>query len=151
MDKAVVTILLMIAGLVCSLVIFNTVYPAVNRGASALSSMSSKIDDRIKSRIEIVETASEDNKVYVWIKNVGSSNIGGIEQSDVFLGQTGAIERIPYNAGTPRLEYSIENNTECIPTATIKITIHLVDNPSGNYYIKFVIPNGISDEHQFSI
>ena len=56
MDKAVVTILLMVAGVICSLVVFNTAYPAINRSASAISSISSKVDDRVKSQIEIVET-----------------------------------------------------------------------------------------------
>ena len=151
MDKAVVTILLMVAGVICSLVVFNTAYPAINRGASAISSISSKVDDRVKSQIEIVETASENNTIYIWAKNVGATEIGGIEHSDIFLGQDGATERIPYGTGIPRWEYTIENNREWVPTATVKITITLSDAPSGNYYIKVVIPNGISDEHQFSI
>ena len=141
----------MVAGVICSLVVFNTAYPAINRGASAISSISTKVDDRVKSQIEIVETASEDNKIYIWVKNVGAADIGGIDQSDVFLGQSGATERIPCNTGIPRWEYTIENNTEWVPTATVKITITLSSDPSGNYYIKVVIPNGISDEHQFSI
>jgi archaellum component FlaF (FlaF/FlaG flagellin family) len=150
-DKALVTILLMVAGIICSLVVFNTVYPAINRSASALSSISSKVDDRVKSQVEIIETASENNKIYIWVKNVGAAKIGAIEQSDIFLGQSGATERIPYGTGIPRWEYTLENNTEWIPTATVKITITLSSDPSGTYYIKVVIPNGISDEHQFSI
>ena len=151
MDKAIVTVLMLIAGVVCSLVVFNSVYPAINRGASAVSNMSAKVNDRVKSQIEIVETASSGNDIYIWIKNVGSSRIMSLDSSDVFLGQTGATERIPYETGTPQWNYSIENDTEWGPTATIKITIQLSSAPSGNYYIKFVIPNGISDEHQFGI
>jgi archaellum component FlaG (FlaF/FlaG flagellin family) len=150
-DKAVVTILLMVAGVICSLVVFNTAYPAINRGASAISSISTKVDDRVKSQVEIIETAGESNKIYMWVKNIGASEISGIDQSDLFLGQSGATERISYNTGIPRWEYSLENNTEWVPTATIKITITLSSEPSGNYYVKFVIPNGISDVHQFSI
>ena len=151
MDKAVVTILLMVAGVICSLVVFNTAYPAINRGASAISSISSKVDDRVKSQVEIIETASESNYIYIWVKNTGAAEIPAIDQSDVFLGQSGATERIPYGTGIPRWEYTIENDTEWMPTATVKITITLSSEPSGNYYIKVVIPNGISDEHQFSI
>lgn len=151
MDKAIVTVLMIIAGVICSMVVFNAVYPAINRGTSALSSMSSNVDDRIKSKVEIVETASSGNDIYVWIKNVGSSKIAAIEESDVFLGQTGATQRISYGSGSSYWDYTIENNTEWVHTATVKITIHLSSSPSGNYYVKFVIPNGISDEHQFSI
>jgi flagellar protein FlaG len=150
-DKAVVTILLMVAGVICSLVVFNTAYPAINRGASAISSISTKVDDRVKSQVEIIETASQSNEIYIWVKNTGAAEIAAIEQCDVFLGQSGATERIPYNSGIPRWEYTIENNTEWVPTATVKITITLSSDPSGNYYIKVVIPNGISDVHQFSI
>jgi archaellum component FlaF (FlaF/FlaG flagellin family) len=150
-DKAIVTILLMVAGVICSLVVFNTAYPAINRGASAISSISTKVDDRVKSQVEIIETASESNKIYVWVKNIGAAEISGIEQSDVFLGQSGATGRIPNNTGIPRWEYTIENNTEWVPSATVKITITLSSDPSGTYYIKVVIPNGISDVHQFSI
>ena len=151
MDKAIVTVLMIIAGVICSLVVFNAVYPAINRGASALNSISSNVDDRIKSKVEIVETASSGNDIYIWVKNVGSSRITAIEESDVFFGQTGATERIPYGSGSTYWDYTIENNSEWVHTATVKITIHLSGSPSGNYYVKIVIPNGISDVHQFSI
>ena len=123
MDKIMVTVLLLIAGIICSVVVFNSVYPAINRGASAISSMSATVDDRIKSQIEIVETASADNDIYIWVKNVGSSRIGSIDKCDIFFGQTGATERVPYESGTPHWDYSIENNTEWAPTSTVKITI----------------------------
>ena len=152
MDKVVVTVLLLIAGVVCSLVVFNSVYPAINHGASAITSMSANLDDRIQSQIEVIETGSSGNEVYVWVKNVGASEIGAIDQSDVFFGVTGSADRIPYEEGTPRWDYTIENGTDWIPTATVKITITLTSSPSsGGYYIKIVLPNGISDVYRFSI
>jgi len=153
MDKVIVTIFLLIAGIVCSLVVFNAVYPAINRSTAAISTMSANVDDRIKSQIEIIQTASQGSNVYIWVKNVGASRIGAVDKCDVFLGQTGATSRVLYGGSSPPYwDYSIEgSDTEWGPTATIKITIHLSSAPSGSYFIKVILPNGVSNEHQFSI
>ncbi len=158
MDKAVTTALLIIAGVVCMIFVFNSVFPMVNRSSQALVSMADTIDERMKSRISIVHAAnSSDRKtVYLWVKNVGSSRIVNIDQSDLFFGQEDDFSRIPYvdDAGGsyPRWEYTIENDTEWLSSATVKITITYDTDPgAGTYYAKFIIPNGISDEYYFSM
>ena len=158
MDKAVTTALLIIAGVVCMIFVFNSVYPMVNRSSQAMVSMADTIDDRMKSRINIVHIANSSDRqtVYMWIKNVGSSRIIGIDGSDLFFGQEDDFSRIPYvdDAGGsyPRWEYTIENDTEWLSSATLKITISYDADPgAGTYFIKFIIPNGISDEYYFSM
>ena len=156
MDKAIVTIFLLIAGIVCSLVVFNAVYPAINRSSAAISTMSANVDDRIKSQIEIIRTASQDSNVYIWAKNVGASRIVAIDSCDVFFGLVDDFSRITYGgSGTPRWAYSIEGKpgeTRCGPTETIKIAITCSEvPPSGTYFVKIVLSNGISDEHQFGL
>ncbi len=86
MDKTITTALMIIAGIICSLFLFNSVYPMISRSSSAMVSMTDKIDDRMLSRIDVVHAAgSADRKtVYIWVKNVGNSQINSIEQSDVF-------------------------------------------------------------------
>jgi len=157
-DKAITTALLIIAGIICTLILFNSVYPMVSRSSQAMVSMAEKIDERMKSQISIVHAAnSADRKtIYIWVKNVGSSRIVAIEESDIFFGQEGDFSRIPYidDAGGsyPRWEYSLENDTEWGPGATLKITIvYDVDPGAGTYFVKIVIPNGISDEYYFSM
>ncbi len=158
MDKAITTALLIIAGVICSVILFNSVYPAINRSSSALVSMTDKINDRMKSRISIVHAANTANRTteYIWVKNVGSSRIVSIEESDVFFGQEGDFSRIPHvddaGGGYPRWQYTLENNTEWKTGATLKITITYDSDPgTGTYFIKVVIPNGISDEYYFSM
>ena len=155
MDKVVVTVFLLIAGIVCSLAVFNAIYPAINRSASAISTMSSSIDDRIKSQIEIIQTESNGSNIYVWVKNVGASRIVAIDSCDVFLEEAGTLSHITYGGvSTPRWEYTIEGKPGedvCDLTDTIKITIYLSSAPSGSCIVKVVLPNGISEEHQFSI
>jgi flagellar protein FlaG len=154
MDKVMVTILLIIAGMVCTVVVINTVYPAITGSSGAIAEASSKIDDRIRSQIKIIEIAHQDNDVYVWVKNVGSSRIVGVDKGDVFFGLEGNFARIPYGgSGSPKpyWDYSVENSTEWGPTATIKITIHLQSATAGTYYFKLVTQNGVSDEEFYSI
>jgi archaeal flagellar protein FlaG len=161
LDKTITTVLLIIAGIVCSVFLFNSVYPMINRSSAAMTSMTDKIDDRMKTQIDVVHAASSaDGKtVYIWIKNVGASRIPAIEQSDVFLGPEGNFMRIPHQdtaeGAYPRWSYGIENGDEWGPGTTIKVTVvydPLLPAPDpGTYFIKIVIPNGIEAEYYFSM
>ncbi len=155
MDKAITTALLIVAGVVCMIFVFNSVYPMLNRSSAAMTSMADTVDDRMKSRISIVHAANTADRrtVYIWVKNVGSTRIVSIEQSDVFFGKTTNYSRIPYGgASNPQWSYTIENDTDWKNGATVKITITYTSDPgAGTYYVKVVIPNGISDEFFFSM
>ena len=158
MDKAVTTALLIIAGVVCMIFVFNSVYPMINRSSSAMVSMAETVDERMKSRINIVHAANSSDRltVYIWVKNVGTSRILSIEESDVFFGPSDNFTRVPHvdDAGGsyPRWSYSLENDTEWLSSATLKITIAYSTDPgAGTYFTKIIIPNGISDEYFFSM
>ena len=138
--------------------VFNSVYPMINRSSAAMVSMAEKVDDRMKSRINIVHAANTSNRtsVYLWVKNVGTSRIVSVDESDVFFGQSDNFSRISYTddagGGYPRWEYTLENDTEWKTSATMKITISYDSDPgAGTYFAKFIIPNGISDEFYFSM
>lgn len=169
MDRAITAILFTIAGIVSAVFVFNAIYPAANRGSSAIVSIAGKIEERIENYIEIIHSVGEldesgswqdingdgDFNVFIWIKNIGSNRITAIEESDLFFGQTGNFSRIPHvsdAAGKPYWEYVIENASEWMPAATIKITIHFPSTlSSGLYLIKFITPNGVSEESYFSM
>ena len=158
MDKAITTVLLIIAGVVCMIFVFNSVYPMVNNSSQAMVSMAEQVDERMKSRINIVHGASSSNRtsVYLWIKNIGTQRIVGIDDCDLFFGQETDFQRIPYqeDAGTsyPRWEFELENDTLWQTSATLKITITYESDPgAGTYYAKFIIPNGVSDEFYLSM
>ena len=158
MDKAITTALLIIAGVVCMIFVFNSVYPMVNRSSQAMVTMAQQVDERMKSRINIVHAANTANRtsIYLWVKNVGTQRLVDTDESDLFFGQEGDFERIPYtddaSGGYPQWDYSLENDTEWQTSATLKITITYSSDPgSGTYYSKFIIPNGISDEYYFSM
>jgi len=159
-DKIVTTVLLIIAGIVCTIVVFDSVYPMVNRSSEAVSSMTNTINERMKSRINIVHAANEADRetVYIWVKNVGDIRITSIEDSDLFFGEEGDFSRIPYEddseSNYPYWNYDIENGTEWSIGATLKITITYEPGnppPAGTFYMKMIIPNGVSDEYFFSM
>ena len=170
MEKTIVTSMLILAGVVSAVLIFNAVFPALGKSSAAVASMTSTVSDRVRSQVEIIHVTGELDgngvfqdtnadgyfNVFVWVKNVGSSRIMALDASDVFFGEVGDFARIPYvnDAGgsLPSWTMSLENDTEWRPSATLKITIYF-SSPlsSGTYFLKVVAPNGISDEFTFSM
>ncbi len=161
MDKTITTALLIIAGVICSIFLFNTVYPMINRSSAAMVNMTDKINNRMQSQIEVIQaTGSTSGKtVYIWAKNVGTSRIDAVEQSDLFLGPEGNADRIAYHlnndggqAALPSWSYAVANGGDEWSTGTtVKITVTFTDNLSpGTYTLKLVIPNGIQAEYYFS-
>ena len=155
-DKIIVTVLLIIGGVVAAYAVFNGVYPAVERSSEAIASATDVVNDRVKSQIEIIQTGDNGTTLDAWVKNIGSSEIGTIENSDVFFGPEGNYARINFGNETsplPYWSYQLEGgNTRWKITVTNKITIHLAaPSPAGIYYLKVIIPNGISNEITFSL
>ncbi len=151
MDKIIVTALLLIGGVTSSILMFNSVYPAVNQSNQAMVGMERRIDEQMRSQIEIIHGAKSGNTVLLWVKNVGSTRVAGVNTSDMFFGPEGAFVRIPYGTGTPHWEYAVENASEWTPTATIRITVvGFSPLDPGRYFCKFVLPNGIASEYYFS-
>jgi hypothetical protein len=165
MDKTITTALLIIISIVMALVLFNAAYPAIMRGGDAISNMTNRASDRMKSQIVIVHMAGElDSRgqwqdtnanslfdVFLWVKNIGTSPITAIERMDVFFGREGNFVRIPYQGDAggsyPYWVWQVENGAEWTPTATLKITIHYPSPlASGRYFAQVTVPNGVSDE-----
>lgn len=156
MDKVICTVMLIIGGLVASIAVINGLYPAVQRSGDAIVSTSDKLNDRIKTDIEIIQVNVDSTTVDVWIKNIGSSEIITVENSDVFFGPTDDFSRIPYDADgspTPCWDYELEGSaSQWGPTNTMKITLSLSSSPSSDtYFLKVIIPNGIADETFFGV
>lgn len=146
------TVLLIISGIAASSAVVNGVFPAINQSTSAVASASTRLSERIESRIEIIQVSSEGSQVNAWVKNVGTVGIKDIDHSDIFLSSNNDTYRVVYGGDTtPYWEYQIEgSNTEWSQTATVKITINLSSPlPSGTYTIDIAIPNGINARKEF--
>ena len=151
MDKIIVTAFLVVAGAVSSIFLFNSVYPAIGQSSDALSSMEARIDERIKSQVEIILAVKSGGDVLVWAKNVGELRVNAPEAADLFFGPDTSYARIPYGSGTPHWEYSVENDSAWNPGATLRIRIaDYPALPSGQYYVKLVTSNGAAADYTFS-
>ena len=150
MDKTIVTALLVMAGVISAVFIFNSIYPAIVQSNDAMTSMERRMDDRLKSHIQIIHAAKSGSATLVWVKNVGSLRIVPVEACDIFFGAEGNFVRIPYGADNGQWQYTIENAAEWTPSATVKITIKTAASPGVRYFIKVVLVNGVSDEYYFS-
>jgi hypothetical protein len=156
-DKVIVTVMLIIGGLVASFAVFNTVYPAAERSGQAVSDAANSENNRITSQIEIIQVGITGNIVVdAWAKNVGTSSIGSIPNSDVFFGAEGETSRISYgdiSSPLPYWSYQLEGSqTTWQQTVTNKISIHLAQSlAAGTYVLKVVIPNGVYDQTSFSV
>jgi len=155
LDKVITTTFLIIVSVVCAVLVFNAVYPAVIRSSDAMTIMTIRVDDRLKSQIKIIHATGSGSNAFVWVKNVGSLRIIPVERCDVFFGPEGNFARILHDDETedlPYWEYEVEGNgSSWIPTTTLKLTIHYDSSLSGRYFVKVIIPNGISDENYFSV
>ena len=91
--------LLTIAGIISAVAVFNALYPAVTRISGAVSAASSRVDNRLKSGIEVVHAVGELDSggsfqdtngngkfdFLIWVKNVGDVVIDVVADSDLFL------------------------------------------------------------------
>ena len=160
-ESAITLSIITIACVICATVLVSAMYPAMNRAASSAVSTSVKLGERIETSVEIIAEANETSYEYVWVKNIGSSQLvsSQIEHSDIFFGETGNFQRFSYDADLSPAScwnYSIENdnngNGRWDIGETVKIAIKCSSTiGSGDYYFKIVLYNGVSDEDEFSI
>ena len=171
MDKVLSTILLIVAAVVCVVMVINAVYPAITSSTGAMTSASARMNDRIRSQIEIIHASAELDEdgdwqdtnsnsyfdVFIWVKNVGSETVDDITRCDVFIaGNQTVWAWIPYtgyaDGAYPQWEYSVQNGTEWNTATTLAIDIKYEGAlSSGEYDVKVLTPNGISDDYYFSM
>lgn len=170
MEKTIVTAFMVIISVIVSVMVYNTIYPAAVEGSASLRNMQARMDDRIQSQIAIVHAVGEldqngswqdtngdgDFNILVWSKNIGSSRISAIHQVDLFFGPEGNFNRIAQIEETggsyPYWEWEVENDENWNPTSTLKMTLHYnAPLPSGRYFVKIVLPNGLTTEYYISL
>jgi CHASE1-domain containing sensor protein len=154
MDKAIVTVLLIICGIVATMAMFNGLYPAISQSQGAISAATDQAAERLQSRIEIIQAGASGSQVKLWVKNIGATTIDGINRCDVLFGTVNnPIPMVFAAVAPPSWNYQLVGAaTEWEPAATIGVTITL-ENPvvSGTYLVKLITGSGVSDEITFSV
>jgi archaellum component FlaG (FlaF/FlaG flagellin family) len=154
LDKAIITVLLIICGVITSMAIFNGLYPAVLESSSAIDSASNQLSDQIRSDIEIIQVSPNGTIISAWVKNVGTNIIEDIPGSDLFIGSEIDYTYVNYGGSTtPYWTYQIQGSaTAWSQTVTIKITATLESSLApGMYIFKLITPNGTMDQITFSV
>lgn len=113
----------------------------------------------IMTSIKVTFASNSSDIVRVWVKNVGQSSImsGELARFDLFFGPVGNFSRIPYGVpGVPSWNYTIavdsDGDTRFDPGETIEINISLpYELSSGDYYLRIITHNGISDDYYFTV
>ena len=104
----------------------------------------------------ILATNTTDNHVAVWVKNVGVNPIGSVSNMDVYFGEIDKIERIAYDQGLQidgrwRFDPSVPTPVwQVMETFAINITDTNLQKDV-TYHVTVSTPNGITDEHFFSL
>jgi flagellar protein FlaG len=160
--EAISSAILTIASIICVFSFVSVVYPSVISAGDPLISRTNAMGDQILTDIEILHEATVANgsEIHIWVKNVGPKEIssGLIPGSDLFFGEAGNFERIPYDENgnlTPCWNYSIEqsNDDNWDKGETLKIRLKPADAPvrGKKYFIKFNVYNGVSEETYFTV
>lgn len=167
MDKVITSMLLIIAAVVATVVVVNSVLPSIQRTSSDIVAASDVLGRRLRSDVKIIETSgvAGDDYVQIWAKNVGASAIPSLTKIDVFFGESDGFERIMYDpdptcanpSPPPRTEncwqYALENDTEWTPYSTLRITVYLTyDLQTATEYVStIVLHNGLSATKLFTL
>jgi hypothetical protein len=158
MEKAIATILLTVASIVAIVTVINALMPAISRTNGSIVATSDSVNNRISTDLEIIHVAGTDGSadVEAWAKNTGADRIAPMSRVDVFFGPENAFVRVPYGdpgCAAPCWSYTVENDSEWNPTATVRIDLTSDTNlvQGETYYIKIVAPNGVTDARFFTI
>ena len=157
MDKAIVTGLLVIASTVAAALLVVTISPSIRTGSQSISGASISMAQRIETEIAII-TAEPDQtgqRIDVWLKNAGSTNIMPLSSLDVILrssdGRRG--EYVPHGAASGNSWVVVPASHEVWHSGgTLRMQVSLADAlTSGKYRISATTPNGVSSDMDFEM
>ena len=158
------TALFLITAVIAAGVLINAVFPVIYQMAGTFNSATHESDVRLRTDFSITTSFASGTPTYnsqIFLKNIGSQQISTteIQESDVFFGQQGGIQRIDYQTDTTGngewtfVIHDLNHNNYWDPGETLEIDIH----PSGTYpgegtpfYFQFVLPNAVSRTTQFT-
>ncbi len=145
--------LLIVAGIVAASVLAGAVINKIGAFDSSFTMSANTQKEIILTKIKVIyATNSSSTKADSWVKNIGASPITSPDSTDVFFGKIGQVQRIPYKSvNAPTWNFS-EPVDVWDKQETVEIEIfNDADFSSGTYSLTVSTPNGVEDEHVFSI
>ena len=153
MSKEVITTSLLVIATVVAVTIFAaSMLPSVRDLLNAYSSLTNKLNDRVRTDIKIIFIKVNDTTLTFWAKNIGTNRIplSLLNFSDVFIVSSDSSYHFVFSDSN--VSYVIENNDgddywESGETLKVVIDVSL---SSDDYSLIFVLYNGVKTSDVFS-
>jgi len=148
--------ILIIASVVIATSIAGVVMNQVGVFQSTFTATTESQKDIILTKVKIVyATNTTDNNVNIWIKNIGVNPVVNANNTDVYFGEINQVKNIPHipsgGEDTWRWDGPLPQPVWQI-SETHSINITDADIIRGvTYQVTITTPNGVSDEHIFSL
>lgn len=159
MPSTVVTVaILTVAGIIMASTLAVALLSNVGTIDSMFRVLLQNTLNKAKTSIDVVHLTlnTSNNKYYfiIFLKNTGQRSISSteLENTDVYFGDENSVMLYPYGiTGLGVWNYSeIKNDGSWSPGETLIIRIYNTTSlPGSTYYVKVVLPNGVSDEAVF--
>jgi len=149
--------ILIIASVVIATSVAAVVMNQVGIFQSTFTATTEGQKDQLLTKVQIIlATNTTDTHVAIWVKNTGVNPIGFVDKVDVYFGQINQIQRIPYNAtDQDNLTWQYATGP---PTPVWQkmetFALNVTDNNLAKgvtYHVTVSTPNGVTDEHIFSL
>jgi archaeal flagellar protein FlaG len=150
MGSAVITeAILLIASVIIAGSLAGVVMTKVGTFQSTFTQTTENQKQTVLTNIKILYAQNPTStSVNVWVKNVGTYSITNTQNIDVYFGQTGAMQRITYNAGSPSWAFaSPVTSWDKANTIQMNITNLAAIQCGSVYELQVTTPNGVSDDY----
>ncbi len=150
--------ILIIASVVIATSIAAIVMNQVGVFESTFTATTQGQKDTLLTKVKIIlATNTTNDHVAIWVKNVGVNPISSLGSMDVYFGEIDQIQRIQYDQATDvidgRWRFSPAAPTpvwQIMNTTAINITDSTIKKDV-TYHVTVSTPNGVTDEHFFSL
>ena len=150
--------ILIIASVVIATSIAAVVMNQVGVFESTFTATTEGQKDVLLTKVKIVlATNTTDSHVAIWVKNTGVNPISSVDKVDVYFGQINQVQRIQYDLVQNDLTWQYATPPGP-PTPVWQImdtfAINVTDNnlqKDVTYHVTVSTPNGVIDEHIFSL
>jgi len=148
--------ILIIASVVIATSIAAVVMNQVGVFESTFTATTQGQKDTLLTKVKIIlATNTTNDHVAIWVKNVGVNPISSLGSMDVYFGEIDQIQRIQYDQG---LQIDGRWRFDPLPTPVWQImnttAINITDTnlqKDVTYHVTISTPNGVTDEHFFSL
>jgi flagellar protein FlaG len=153
--------ILIIASVVIAAAVAGVVMNQVGVFESTFTATTEGQKDTLLTNFKVVmATNTTDDTVSIWIKNVGQNPISSVDKVDVYFGEIDQVQNIPYDPAcvppsacsddTWRYDNVPDPYWQIMDTYSINVTDDDIQK-GVTYQITVTTPNGVSNEHIFSL